>query len=326
MINFARFNSLFALAAYFDTNAKCKKAIAESRWADGDIVCPFCGKHHCYTRKDGSYRCPECGKNFSCLVGTIFENTKISLVKWFMAMYLISTHKKGISSVQLATDIAVTQKTAWFILHKVRTLYAQHNVVGFYGTVECDEMYLGGRETNKHESKKTPKTQGRSTKTKQPIFGMAMVWDTEEVDTETGEMKEKTHTLVNVRKVADAKACTLIPIIEKYVAEGSLIVTDELAAYNSIDTTKYTHAVVRHGVKEYVCGGNTTNGIEGFWGQFKRMVFGTYHFVSKKYLQRYIDESVYRFNTKEMKGADRFAYMFDAAIGRCDYAAVRAIA
>lgn len=111
-----------------------------------------------------------------------------------------------------------------------------------------------------------PKTQGRSIKVKQPIFGMSMVWKDETVDFETGEVKEKTHTLVNVRKVADARACTLIPIIEKYVAEGSLIITDELSAYNSIDTTKYTHAIVRHGAKEYVIGGNSTNGIEGFWG------------------------------------------------------------
>lgn len=323
MIDFSRFNSLFALTTYFDTEAKCKKVIAESRWEKGDVVCPFCGEHHCTSRTDGRYHCAHCKANFSVLVGTIFENTKISLTKWFMAMYLISTHKKGISSVQLATDIAVTQKTAWFILHKVRTLYAQHNVVGLWGTVECDEMYLGGRETNKHESKKTAKTQGRSIKVKQPIFGMSMVWKDETVDFETGEVKEKTHTLVNVRRVADARACTLIPIIEKYVAEGSLIITDELSAYNSIDTTKYTHAIVRHGAKEYVIGGNSTNGIEGFWGHFKRMVFGTYHFVTKKYLQRYIDESVYRFNTKELKASDRFVDMFAAAIGKIQYKDVR---
>ena len=107
------------------------------------------------------------------------------------------------------------------------------------------------------------------------------------------------------------------------MAEGSLIITDELSAYNSIDTTKYTHAIVRHGAKEYVIGGNSTNGIEGFWGHFKRMVFGTYHFVTKKYLQRYIDESVYRFNTKELKASDRFVDMFAAAIGKIQYKDVR---
>lgn len=119
-----------------------------------------------------------------------------------MAMYLISIHKKGISSVQLATNIAATQKTAWFILHKVRTLYAQHNVIGLYAHVECDEMYLGGRETNKRESKKTAKAQCRSTKVKQPIFGMAMVWRNETVDFETGEVKEKTNTHSHINKNA----------------------------------------------------------------------------------------------------------------------------
>lgn len=322
MINFARFNSLFALATYFDTPAKCKQAIAESRWEDGDVVCPFCGRHHCYTRKDGSYRCPECGKNFSVLVGTIFENTKISLVKWFMAMYLISSHKKGISSVQLAADLAITQKSAWFILHKVRTLFEQDDNLVLSGVVECDEMYLGGRETNKHESKKTPKTQGRSTKTKQPIFGMAMVWKDESVNMETGEVKEHTHTRVRAQKVDDAKATTLVPIIHQFIAEGSTVVTDELAAYTKMGD-KYNHVFVHHGTKEYTIGCFSTNGIEGFWGHFKRMVFGTYHFVSKAYLERYINEAVYRFNTREMKESERFTFMFRQAIGRVRYSDVK---
>lgn len=322
MIDFSRFNSIFALTAYFNTEEKCRKAIFESRWEKDDVICPFCGQHHCRTRKDGAFRCPNCGKNFSVTVGTVFENTKISLRKWFIAMYLISTHKKGISSVQLATDIAVTQKTAWFILHKVRTLFAQEDVV-LEGTVECDEMYLGGRETNKHESKKTAKTQGRSTKTKTPVFGMTMIWKSEEVNTITGEVKEKTHTYEVARKVADTKACTLIPIIEHFVAEGSTIVTDELAAYNALNPTKYSHIFVRHGEKEFTVGAYSTNGIEGFWGHFKRIIFGTYHFVSKTYLDRYIDEAVFRFNTREMKGSDRFATMFRKAIGTCYYRDVK---
>ena len=238
-------------------------------------------------------------------------------------MYLISCHKKGISSVQLATDIHVTQKTAWYILHKVRTLYKQDDNVQLYGLVECDEMYLGGRETNKHESKKTAKTQGRSTKTKTPIFGMTMVWKTEDVNELTGEVKEKTHTYEVAMKVQDTKASTLIPIINHFVAEGSTIVTDELSAYNTLDKSKYNHVFVRHGEKEFVVGCYSTNGIEGFWGHFKRMVFGTYHFVSKAYLERYIDEAVFRFNTKEMKESERFSYMFSKAMGTCYYKDVK---
>ena len=323
MIDFSHFNSIIELTSYFNSEEKCKKVIFESRWNKHDVVCPFCGQHHCTTRTDGRFHCSHCKANFSVTVGTIFENTKIPLVKWFLAMYLISCHKKGISSVQLATDIHVTQKTAWYILHKVRTLYKQDDNVQLYGLVECDEMYLGGRETNKHESKKTAKTQGRSTKTKTPIFGMTMVWKTEDVNEQTGEVKEKTHTYEVAMKVQDTKASTLIPIINHFVAEGSTIVTDELSAYNTLDKSKYNHVFVRHGEKEFVVGCYSTNGIEGFWGHFKRMVFGTYHFVSKAYLERYIDEAVFRFNTKEMKESERFSYMFSKAMGTCYYKDVK---
>ena len=171
-INFTKFNSLIAIAEYFSTDDICKAAIAQERWSDGVAVCPYCGGKHCYMTAEGRYICKDCHKHFSVLVGTIFENTKISLRKWFMAMYLISSHKKGVSSCQLARDINVTQKTAWFILHKVRGLYGQSDATVLDGDVEMDEMYLGGRETNKHESKKVAGTQGRSTKTKTPIFGM----------------------------------------------------------------------------------------------------------------------------------------------------------
>ena len=214
MINFAKFNSLVEIALYFDTPKKCKEAIAQSRWADGDVVCPYCGKHHCYTRSDGRYICGKCHKSFSVLVGTIFENTKISLVKWFMAMYLISSHKKGVSSHQLSRDLNITLKSAWFILHKVRTLFAQDDSVALEGEVELDEMYLGGRETNKHESKKTANTQGRSikTKTKTPIFGMVA-------------RKGFAHAFV----VKDAKSETLKPYIQQFCADNAHLFTDEFS-------------------------------------------------------------------------------------------------
>ena len=321
MINFNKFNSIYELTSYFNSEDKCRKAIFESRWDKNDVICPLCGQHHCVSRTDGRFHCSHCKANFSVTVGTIFENTKIPLVKWFLAMYLISCHKKGISSVQLATDISVTQKTAWFILHKVRTLFAQEDVT-LSGVVECDEMYLGGRETNKHDSKKTEKTQGRSTKTKTPIFGMTMVWKEEEIDMQTGEVKTKTHTYEVAKMVADTKAATLIPIIEHFVAEGSTVITDEMGAYSGLGA-KYNHIFVRHGEREFTVGSYSTNGIEGFWGHFKRVIFGTYHFVSKAYLERYIDEAVFRFNTKEIKEADRFSLMFERAMGTCYYKDVK---
>jgi transposase-like protein len=225
-----------------------------------------------------------------------------------MAMYLISSHKKGISSHQLSRDLDVTQKTAWFILHKVRTLFAQYDTPALEGEIELDEMYLGGRETNKHQSKKTEGTQGRSTKTKTPIFGMVERFGN-----------------ARVMKVSDTKASTLRPIIEQFVAYGSHIFTDEYQAYNGLNG-KYTHSVIQHGVKEYSKDGITTNSVEGFWAHFKRMVFGTYHFVSTKYLQRYIDEAVYRWNTQVNDEGERFTTMLSNAIGLCTYEQVKMVA
>jgi transposase-like protein len=225
-----------------------------------------------------------------------------------MAMYLISCHKKGISSVQLATDINVSQKSAWHILQKTRTLFQQDDSVALEGEVECDEMYLGGRETNKHQSRRTERTQGRSTKTKTPIFGMVERFGN-----------------ARVMKVSDTKASTLRPIIEQFVAYGSHIFTDEYQAYNGLNG-KYTHSVIQHGVKEYSKDGITTNSVEGFWAHFKRMVFGTYHFVSTKYLQRYIDEAVYRWNTQVNDEGERFTTMLSNAIGLCTYEQVKMVA
>lgn len=306
-INFSKFNSLIALVDFFNTEEKCKAAIAQERWGDGEAVCPYCGCSHTYACKDGRYSCSNCNRKFSATVGTIFENTKISLRKWFMAMYLISSTKKGVSSHQLARDLAVTQKAAWFLLHKVRVLYGISDEVALDGEVEMDEMYLGGRETNKHESKKTEGTQGRSTKTKTPIFGM--------IEREKGT--------VIAMKVDDAKGATLMPIVEQFVEEGTVTYTDEASIYNKLTEKGYEHLFVNHGKREYVRSKDIhTNGIEGFWAHFKRVVFSTYHMVSKDYLQRYIDEQSYRWNTREEKASFRFEDMFKKACKHFDYCSV----
>ena len=303
-INLAKFDSLIQIADYFSSEEICKQAIAQERWGDGAAVCPYCGCAHTYMTAEGRYICKECASHFSVLVGTIFENTKISLRKWFMAMYLISSHKKGISSCQLARDINVTQKTAWFMLHKLRGLYGQSDATVLEGEVEMDEMYLGGRETNKHESKRTEGTQGRSTKTKTPIFGMI----------------ERENGTVVAMKVGDTKGATLMPIVEQFVAEGSTTYTDEANIYNKLDEIGYIHYFVNHKQREFVRAKDIhTNSIEGFWAHFKRVVFGTYHCVSKDYLQRYIDEQAYRWNTRDEKASYRFQDMFSKACKHCDY-------
>ena len=307
-IDFTQFDSLFSVMEYFTTDQLCKQTIAQSRWSDGDVVCPYCGGHHCHLCKDNRYLCKHCNHKFNVTVGTIFENTKISLRKWFIAMYLISSHKKGIASHQLARDIKVTQKTAWFILQKVRTLYGQ-TVNELSGEVECDEAYIGGREKNKHESKKTEGTQGRSTKTKTPVFGMI----------------ERGGKLV-AKKVKNTQGNTLSPIIRQIVKPGSRIFTDEFIGYKSLYDSEYTHAIVHHNAKEFVVGDAYTNSIEGFWGQLKRSIFGIYHFVSAKYLQRYVDEAVFRYNTREDKESVRFMEMFGRSLNVVRYDKVKEVA
>ena len=256
MINFKKFNSIISLTSYFTTENKCKQAIIESRWSDGDVVCPYCGGHHCVVRKDGKFRCKHCRKNFSCLVGTIFENTKLPLIKWFVAMYLISSHKKGVSSHQLSRDIDVTQATAWYMLQKIRLLFPQSDAEAFDGTVECDEVYIGGKEKWKHKSMRTPHTQGRSTVTKTPVFGMM---ERSEIENENGEFEHMSY--VHAFVVENTNKATLQPIIQQFVEEGSTVITDELGAYNGLEELGYTHEVVNHGEEEYVDGDIFTNSI-----------------------------------------------------------------
>jgi len=313
MINFKKFNNIISLTAYFTSEEKCKQAIVESRWGIGneqDVVCPYCGKHHCKMSKNGRFHCTECNKNFSCLVGTIFENTKLPLIKWFVAMYLISSHKKGISSHQLSRDLSVTQSTAWYMLQKIRLLYPQSDAEAFEGTVECDEAYIGGKEKWKHKSMRTPKTQGRSTKTKTPVFGMM-----ERSTFINSKGEEESITYVHAFVVEKTDKATLQPIIQQFVADGSRVITDELSAYNGLAELGYTHAVVKHEAEEYANGDIFTNSIEGFWSHFRRMIVGCYHDVSDEHLQSYIDEAVYRWNTRKASESERFSDMFVKSIG-----------
>ena len=267
------------MTMYFNNEDVCKDAIIETRWGkeqEQGVVCPYCGQHHCVTRKDGKFRCNHCKRNFTCKVDTIFEDSNLSLVKWFIAMYLISSHKKGISSCQLARDIKVTQKTAWYMLHKVRALYAQNDSEALSGEVECDEVYIGGKEKWKHQSMRTPKTQGRSVKTKTPVFGMM---ERSEIENSKGEMEFMSY--VHAMVVGNTKKDTLMPIISQFVVDGAVY----------------------------------TNNIEGFWSHFRRMISGCYHDVSDEHLQSYIDEAVYRWNTRKASQSERFSDMFNKSIG-----------
>ena len=198
----AHVGSFAQLLERFPDEASCIKHLESIRWCQG-AFCPYCGGMKVYHFADGvNHKCSDCRKRFSIRVGTIFEASKISLRKWFMAVYLITAHKKGISSVQLARDIGVTQKTAWFMLHRLRYAAQTKNFSApLKNTVEADESFIGGKERNKHANKRTPGTQGRSTVTKAAVVALV----------ERGGDVRAFH-------VFDVKRETLHKLISKHVA------------------------------------------------------------------------------------------------------------
>lgn len=299
---FSSFNSLDQLSSL--TDDKCKEILAESRWGS-DIVCPYCGGHHCHKGRS-RYWCPYCGLKFSVLVGTIFENTKVSLRKWFMAIYLISYHKKGISSCQLAKDISVTQKTAWYMLMKIRTLFIQKEV-RFRGSIEIDEVYIGGKESLKHRSRRKFNTQGRSIQTKMPVLGI---------------LRRGKQSTVRAYALTTIHRFKVLPIIAHICEQGSQVYTDELIIYDKLSSLGYDHQVVPHGLDCYVNGKIHTNSIEGFWAHLKRMIY-TYHQISKTHLQEYVDESVFRWNNRSRSGGTTFSILMKRSLKVVKYKDIR---
>lgn len=285
-----------SLLTYFKDEQVCRDYLAQIRW-NGSTICPYkdCGHDRVFTYANGKvYKCAKCKKQFSVRVGTIFEDSKIPLQKWYAAIYLITAHKKGISSLQLHRDLGVTQKTAWYLLHRVRTSLGLN--VGsekLSGECEADETFIGGQEKNKHKSKRTEGTQGRSVKTKSAVAG---------VIERGGELRAK--------KVPDTTGFNLKSFVCRNIKFGSTIHTDEWWGYNGL-AAAFKHGVIKHNQGEYVNGNTHTNTLEGFWSLLKRGVVGIYHSMSDKHLQRYIDEFVFRYNTRNYSESDRFNVMLN---------------
>ncbi len=285
------FKSIFDLLKAFPTEQSCIDHLERLRWSEA-ITSPFNENSKVYKCAGNKYKCKSTGKYFNVRTNTIFDNTKIPLQKWFLALYVFSSHKKGISSHQLAKDISVTQKSAWFLLHRLRYAFDHPNFKYTLGNVvEIDETFVGGQAINKHADKKTKNDKGGTIHEKQPVLGMI-------------ERDGNVKAIV----VPNRDKETILPIIYNNVEQGTSIMTDEYPAYKSLDNG-YIYLTVNHGAKEYVNHMAHTNGIVNFWSHLKRGIDGIYHWVSKDHLQSYVDEFSFRFNTRKFDTQARFDFI-----------------
>jgi transposase-like protein len=289
-------NSFVDMLAALPDDVACRNYLELKLW-NGVPTCPHCGTVDEKAMKlklkgefKGLYKCRSCRQRFTVTIGTMFEGSHIGLRKWFIAIYIFSLHKKGISSHQLASDLGITQKSAWFMLSRIRKAFEPKKKNKIDGAVSCDETFIGGKNKNRHADKKIADSQGRSCKDKTPVLGIKHIG---------GDI----HTKV----VPNTKASTLKPIISEMVENGSIVVTDEWLGYKNL-SKDFNHVVINHRENEYVRGGFTTNNVENFWSLLKRGIYGIYHQVSPKHLNKYCDEFAFRFNARNTSTNDKFDF------------------
>jgi transposase-like protein len=286
---------------YFSDLDNCQSTMIDMRWPDGVVRCPRCGSAKVtYLPSGRVWRCANTHdrRKFSLKVGTIFEDSPIGLDKWLPAVWLLVNCKNGISSYEVARDLNVTQKTAWFMMHRIRKAMQSGTFEKIRGEVEADESFIGGLARNMHKADRARKISGTGGAGKAVVMGI--------LDRNTRK--------VRVKHVPNVQRETLQAEIRKHVEPGSEVFTDAWIAYNGLDP-EYVHNVIDH-AETYVKGNVHTNGIENFWSLLKRGLKGTYISVEPFHLFRYLDEQAFRFNERKGTDADRFTLTLGNVAGR----------
>jgi transposase-like protein len=308
-----KFKSLIQLFDYFKDEKTCFEFLEQQIWG-GTPACPHCGSIHVYTRKHRSknpakagvneYKCAEkgCNKNFTATVGTIFEGSKLPLRTWYAAIWLCTTSSKGISSLNLSKQLGITQKSAWFVLSRIREMFASNepNML-LTGVVEVDETYVGGKERNK--SKKVRAANRAKNEQSGRLHGNHSAADTKVPVLGILQRNGK----VRVQPMVSPSKDVLLPILDANISKDATVVTDGLRAYRKLGDSYKLHVVVNHANDEWTKGEFSTNTIEGFWSIFKRGIIGVYHQTSPKHLHRYCDEFSYRYENRDTTSVQKFA-------------------
>jgi transposase-like protein len=292
--------SLIEAVRHYSDLDRCHAYMKGVKWPTGAITCPKCGGStigEITSRRMFQCKAKNCRKQFSVKVGTIFEDSPLGLDKWFVAVWCIANAKNGISSCELARALGVTQKTAWFMLHRIRLSMKTETFGAIKGEVEGDETFIGGKFKNMHKSKRAQKPGGRGTVGKAVVQGLI----------ERGGV-------ARCKVVKNQKRATLQAIIRDSVEPGSTVYTDTLASYAGL-SDQYVHQMIDHAV-EYVNGRIHTNSMENFWSLLKRALGGTYVAVSADHLDSYLDEQTLRFNDRKNTDAGRFANVMAQVPGR----------
>ena len=300
--------TLIQAIRYFSDDTICRDYVAAIRWPNG-VACPTCGSMEVgFIASRGVWQCKEKHprKQFSVKVGTIFEDSAVTLDKWLAAMWMLVNDKNGVSSYEVGRALDVTQGTAWFMLQRLRLALEDGTFNKMHGEVEADETYIGGSARNMSTARRI-KTFG-AVKTK-GMVGKAGVMGFIQREGPSG------HSVVRAVQINDNKTATIEGHVRDNVEPGTALYTDGLQSYRRLNA-EYVHAIVEHDAHQYVNGHITTNRIENFWALLKRSLSGTYVSVEPFHLFRYLDEQVFRFNTRELTDAKRFHAAMKGIIGK----------